>query len=237
MCVLSHKNKGEIFKMKKFIIVLLGLTLFLTVPLQTVAAVTQQPQEIKESYQTEIEGKLHTFNSVVKGSTQTITIDNGEKVETISYDRAKEELRINNELVDIEEFKEAGQELFNEDGEFTTKSNKDYQWRHVKSYKNKFNVTVAIVALVTTTILALPTGHGAVAGVMLTLKAIGIMATTVTTASGSTGQKVFYYKFDTYYSPKNGYWNNKFVLSVYKDSKRKKLVKKVSHTTRLGKKY
>lgn len=75
--------------MKKFLIVLLGLTLFLTVPLQTVAAVTQEPQEIKESYQTKIEGKLHTFNSVVKGSTQTITIDNGEKVETILTEQKK----------------------------------------------------------------------------------------------------------------------------------------------------
>lgn len=75
--------------MKKFIIVLLGLTLFLTVPLQTVAAITHQPQEIKESYQTEIEGKVHTFNSVTKGSTQTITIDNGERVDTVSFDRAK----------------------------------------------------------------------------------------------------------------------------------------------------
>lgn len=44
--------------MKKFIIGLLGLTLFLTIPLQTVVAVTLEPQEIKESYQTEIEGKL-----------------------------------------------------------------------------------------------------------------------------------------------------------------------------------
>ncbi|MEC0969674.1 MULTISPECIES: hypothetical protein [Bacillus] len=119
--------------MKKFIIGLLGLTLFLTVPLQTVAAVTLEPQEIKESYQTEIEGKLHTFNSVVKGSTQTITIDNGEQIDSVSYDRAKEELRINNELVDIKEFKEAGSELLSEDGEFNTKSNKDYQWRLVKN--------------------------------------------------------------------------------------------------------
>ncbi|NOL34544.1 hypothetical protein [Bacillus altitudinis] len=223
--------------MKKFIIGLLGMTLFLTVPLQTVAAVTLEPQEIKESYQTEIEGKLHTFNSVVKGSTQTITIDNGEQIDSVSYDRAKEELRINNELVDIKEFKEVGSELLSEDDEFNTKSNKDYQWRLVKTYKNKFNVTLAIVVLVTTTILALPTGTGAVAGAVLTLKAIAILATTVTTASGSTGQKVFHYTFKTYYSPKNGYWNNKFVLSVYKDSKRKKHVKTVSHTTRLGKKY
>ncbi|MFP3325149.1 hypothetical protein R0K05_18995, partial [Planococcus sp. SIMBA_160] len=95
---------------------MLGLMLFLTAPLQTVAAATQQPQEIKESYQTEIEGKLHTFNSLTKGSTQTITIDNGEQVDTVSFDRAKEELRINNELVDVEEFKEAGQELIKEDG-------------------------------------------------------------------------------------------------------------------------
>ncbi|MFP7229695.1 hypothetical protein SFB99_15840 [Bacillus altitudinis] len=220
--------------MKKFIMGLLGMTLFLTVPLQTVAAVTLEPQGIKESYQTEIEGKLHTFNSVVKGSTQTITIDNGEQIDTVSFDRATEELRINNELVDI---KEAGPELLSEDGEFNTKSNKDYQWRLVKTYKNKFNVTLAIVVLVTTTILALPTGTGAVAGAVLTLKVIAILATTVTTASGSTGQKVFHYTFKTYYSPKNGYWNNKFVLSVYKDSKRKKHVKTVSHTTRLGKKY
>ncbi|MCR6472541.1 MULTISPECIES: hypothetical protein [Bacillus] len=223
--------------MKKFIIVLLGLTLFLTVPLQTVAAVTHQPQEIKESYQTKIEGKVHTFNSVTKGSTQTITIDNGEQVDTVSFDRAKKELRINNELVELEEFKEAGKELINEDGEISTKSNKDYQWRLVKNYKNKFNITVAIVALVTGAILALPTGTGAIAGAVLTLKAVAIIATAVTSASGSTGQKVFHYTFKTYYSPKNGYWNNKFVLSVYKDSKRKKLLKKVSHQTRLGKKY
>ena len=121
--------------MKKFIIGLLGMTLFLTVPLQTVAAVTLEPQGIKESYQTEIEGKLHTFNSVVKGSTQTITIDNGEQIDTVSFDRATEELRINNELVDIKEFKEAGPELLSEDGEFNTKSNKDYQWRLVKPIK------------------------------------------------------------------------------------------------------
>ncbi|MFP3421816.1 hypothetical protein R0K30_20860 [Bacillus sp. SIMBA_154] len=223
--------------MKKFIILMLGLMLFLTAPLQTVAAATQQPQEIKESYQTEIEGKLHTFNSLTKGSTQTITIDNGEQVDTVSFDRAKEELRINNELVDVEEFKEAGQELIKEDGEISAKSNKDYQWRLVKTYKNKFNITVAIVVVVTGAILAIPTGTGAVAGAVLTLKAVALAASAVTSASGSTGQKVFHYTFKTYYSPKNGYWNNKFVLSIYKDSKRKKHVKTVSHTTRLGKKY
>lgn len=223
--------------MKKFIIGLLGLTLFLTVPLQTVAAVTLEPQEIKESYQTEIEGKLHTFNSVVKGSTQTITIDNGEQIDSVSYDRAKEELRINNELVELEEFKEAGKELINDDGEVSSNSNKDYQWRLVKNFKNKFNITVAIIVVVTGAILAIPTGTGAIAGAVLTLKAVALIASAVTSASGSTGQKVFHYTFKTYYSPKNGYWNNKFVLSVYKDSKRKKHVKTVTHTTRLGKKY
>lgn len=223
--------------MKKFIIGLLGMTLFLTVPLQTVAAVTLEPQGIKESYQTEIEGKLHNFNSVVKGSTQTITIDNGEQIDTVSFDRATEELRINNELVELEEFKEVGKELINEDGEVSSKSNKDYQWRLVKNFKNKFNITVAIIVVVTGAILAIPTGTGAIAGAVLTLKAVALIASAVTSASGSTGQKVFHYTFKTYYSPKNGYWNNKFVLSVYKDSKRKKHVKTVTHTTRLGKKY
>ncbi|MHC9080484.1 hypothetical protein [Bacillus pumilus] len=228
--------------MKKLVLVFLGLMLFLAVPLQTAAAVNQQPNEIKDSHKIEIEGKIHTFTYVLSGGVQTVSIDNGENVDVVSYNSNKEELRINNELVDnetVEQIKSGiGEDLkINEESQFNTLSNKSYNWKHVKSYKNEINITTTIVFLVTGAILMLPTGTGAVAGAIFTAKAIAVIVSAVISSSGSTGQKKFYYTVKTYYSPKNGYWNNKFILTVYKDKKRKKKLTKVTHQTRLGKKY
>lgn len=110
----------------------------------------------------------------------------------------------------------------------------NYNWKHVKSYKNSFNVKLFTVLAITGIILLLPTGTGAVAGVVLTAKIISVLAAAI---YSSSQQSKYYYTFDTYYSPLNGYYNNKFVMRVYKDSKRTKLIKSVSHTTRLGEKY
>ncbi|MDM5298150.1 hypothetical protein QUF51_08255 [Bacillus pumilus] len=228
--------------MKKLVLIFLGIMLFLTVPLQTVAAANQTTNEIKDSHQIEIEGKLHTFTSVVKNGVQTVSIDDGENVGVVSYNSNEDELRINNKLVDketIEQIKSGiGEDLsIDSDSQFDTLSNKSYNWKHVKSYKNEINITTTVIFLVTGAILMLPTGTGAVAGVIFTAKAIAVIVSAVISSSGSTGQKKFYYTVNTYYSPKNGYWNNKFILTVYKDKKRKKKLTKVTHQTRLGKKY
>ena len=41
----------------------------------------------------------------------------------------------------------------------------------------------------------------------------------------------------THFKNKDGYWWNKRVLSVYKDKKRTKLIKSITHETKYGKKY
>lgn len=240
--------------MRKILLVFSGILLFFMLPLQSYASVSSSSvpkfDGNEDSYTFELEGEMYTLTLVTKNDVQTVYIENEDGLETVSYDKGKDELRFNDELVDeevMEELRGVASELNYgevEDSnisEFGISSYKwdpnAYNWKLVKSYKNSLNITVATVLVVTGVILLLPTGTGAIAGAVLTAKAIAVLASAIVSASGSNGQKVFYYKFDTYYSPKGGYWNNKFVLSVYKDKKRTKLVKRVSHITRYGKKY
>ncbi len=229
--------------MKKFLLVFSIGLLFFSTPLQSMAAALNPSiPENQDSYSFEVEGEKYNLTLVTDGDVQTVYLESEKNgLETASYDRSTDELRFNNELADEEflgELKETANEISISDdfsiSEFSTQA--DYNWKLVNTEKNSFNVTVATVLVVTGLILLLPTGTGAVMGVVLTAKIIAVLASAIVSASGP-GKNTFYYTFKTYYSPLNGYYNNKFVLSVYKDSKRTKLVKTVTHTTRLGKKY
>lgn len=236
--------------MKKILLMLSVSILFFITPLQSYAALSSPSPSVpkteatEDSHTFELEGKVYTLTLVTEEDTQTAYIEheNGE-VESVSYNQSKDELRFNGELADTElfvEMKEAANELGGSDEELSSELSSqietfsNYNWKHVKSYKNSFNVKLFTVLAITGVILLLPTGTGAVAGAVLTAKVISVLASAIFSASQ---QSKYYYTFDTYYSPLNGYYNNKFVLRVYKDSKRTKLIKSVSHTTRLGKKY
>lgn len=236
--------------MKKILLMLSVSILFFITPLQSYAALSSQSplvpktEATEDSHIFELEGKVYTLTLVTEEDTQTAYIEheNGE-VESVSYNQSKDELRFNGELADTElfvEMKETANELGGSDEELSSELSSqietfsNYNWKHVKSYKNSFNVKLFTVLAITGVILLLPTGTGAVAGAVLTAKVISVLASAIFSASQ---QSKYYYTFDTYYSPLNGYYNNKFVLRVYKDSKRTKLIKSVSHTTRLGKKY
>lgn len=236
--------------MKKILLMLSVSILFFITPLQSYAALSSPSPSVpkteatEDSHTFELEGKVYTLTLVTEEDTQTAYIEheNGE-VESVSYNQSKDELRFNGELADTElfvEMKEAANELGGSDEELSSELSSqietfsNYNWKHVKSYKNSFNVKLFTVLAITGVILLLPTGTGAVAGAVLTAKVISVLASAIFSASQ---QSKYYYTFDTYYSPLNGYYNNKFVLRVYKDSKKTKLIKSVSHTTRLGKKY
>ncbi|MDQ0271259.1 hypothetical protein [Cytobacillus purgationiresistens] len=238
--------------MKKILLILTASILFFITPLQSFAALSNPSPSVpktevtEDSHTFELEGKVYTLTLVTEEGTQTAYIEheNGE-VESVSYNQTKDELRFNGELADAElfvEMKEAADELGGSDTEYSSDEElssqfetfSNYNWKHVKSYKNSFNVKLFTVLAITGIILLLPTGSGALMGVVLTAKIISVLAASIFSASQ---QSKYYYTFDTYYSPLNGYYNNKFVMRVYKDSKRTKLIKSVSHTTRMGKKY
>lgn len=230
---------------KRFLLIFSVLLLFFATPLQSLAALSSPPASngIKDSHTFEHEGETYTITLETIGDVQTAYVEsetNG--LETVSYDRAKDELRFNNELASDEflsELKGSAEEISEgeqiSDKEFSTMST-NYNWRLVKTFNNSFNVAVGTVLVVTGIILLLPTGTGALMGIVLTAKVIAVMASAIVSASDTSGS-VVYYTFKTYYSPKNGYYNNRFVFSVYKDSKRTKHIKTVEHITRLGKKY
>lgn len=239
--------------MKKFLVVFSTMLLLLIGPMHSYASATSldsvksniNVKGVKDSHTFIHDGEEYTLTLVTDNDLQTVYLESSNGVETVSYDKNKDELRFNGELADAEllqELKGAANSLSGEsidvvDDGMVDAFSDGYNWKHVKSYKDSFNVTVATVLVVTGIILLLPTGTGALAGAVLTAKVISVLASAIVTASSSDNQKVFYYTFDTYYSPKNGYWNNKFVLSVYKNSSRTQLVKRVEHTTPYGKKY
>lgn len=231
--------------MKKILLAFSSMLLFLTLPLNSYASAASSSIPVfvgnEDSYTFEMEGIIHTLTLVTKNGVQTAYLENEDGMETVSYDEGKHELRINDELVEeelMEELTGVANELSLqevEDLNISTMAASAYNWKHVKTYTNEFNVKIFTALAVIGIILLLPTGTGALVGVIFTAKLIGTLASAIVGASGSN--KKFYYKVNTYYSPRNGYYNNKFVLSVYKDKKRTKLVKSVTHITRLGKKY
>src|SRR5699024_1679396 len=241
--------KGDL-KMKKILLIVTGVLLFLMAPSDSYVSAGSLPSrdfvENEDSYTFEMEGKMHTLTLVTENGVRTAYLENEDGIETTSYDEKKHELRINDEVVEeeyLEELTEVANELSMQESEDLSISTiaakplnpKNYNWKHVKTYSGEFNVKIFTAITVIGIILLLPTGTGAIAGAVFTAKAIAVVANGIVAASGSN--KKHYYTVKTYYSPRNGYYNNKFVLSVYKDKKKKKLIKSVSHITRYGKKY
>ncbi|GKV67461.1 MULTISPECIES: hypothetical protein [unclassified Sporosarcina] len=238
--------------MRKVMLVFSVMLLFFMAPSYSHATASNlsvpQLSSNEDTYTFNVEGEEYTLTLVTENDVQTIYVESKDGIETVSYDNEKDELRFNGELADKEllgELRNAADELSEDLGLSESLSEKDsistlsggYNWKHVKSYKNSFHIGVATVVLVSGVVLLLPTGTGALAGALLTMKLIGIVASAVVAASGTNESKTYYYTFNTYYSPKNGYWNNKFELSVYKNSARTQLVERVSHITPYGKKY
>lgn len=243
--------------MKKIVIFLSVCLLLVSGPI-TSFALTQKPVEIEnpnnsmlDSYRTDtatfdFEGVTYTLTLNVEGDYQEAIISDGKTEETVSYDSKNDELRFNNELVsdeDLEIMKDSVADSSLEDGtvsldsEFQVMAKQKIPYKLVKTNHNAINVPVATVLIVTGLILLIPTGTGAVAGAVMTAKVIAIIAASVTSALKDTGNKYVYFTFKTYYKGQGGYWWNKFVLSAYKDDKRKKLIKTVTHETKYGKKY
>lgn len=231
--------------MKKILLIFSVMLLLFMFPLDSYASAsssfTSQFVESEDSYTFEFEGEMHTLTLVSNNDVQTVYIENKDGIETASYNKVKDELRFNGELVEdeiLDELKGTVNELHeSETLDFSPFSNTGYNWKFVKSYSNSFNITVATILAVTGVILLIPTGTGAAAGVILSAKVIATLASATVAASGSTGQKVFYYQLDTYYSPKNGLYNNRFIVNVWKQKDRRGFVTKVIHTTPYGKKY
>lgn len=245
-------QKGDLVQLKKITLVFSIILLFFMAPSYSYATASNlsvpQLGGNEDTYTFNVEGEEYALTLVTENDVQTIYVENKDGIETFSYDNKKDELRLNGELADEKlfgELRNAADELsedlglnesLNEKGSLSALS-AGYNWKLVKSYKNSFHIGVATVVLVSGVILLLPTGTGALAGALLTTKLIAVVASAVVAASGTNESKTYYYTFNTYYSPKNGYWNNKFELSVYKNSARTQLVERVSHTTPYGKKY
>ncbi|KAB2329467.1 hypothetical protein [Bacillus mesophilum] len=240
---------------KRFLLIFSVLLLFFATPLQSLAALSNQsvPNGIKDSHTFQLEGVTYTLTLETDEDVQTAYIESEKDgLQTVSYDRVKDELRFNGELAsdeylaeirdaseDLSEGLQKGEEKLSgdlqiSDAGFSTMS--DYNWRLVHTFNNSFNVTLFTVYAVTAIILLLPTGTGAVMGIILTAKIIASLASAIVSASDTSGSTIWY-TFKIYYSPKDGYYNNMFTLTTYKNSARTQYIKLVNHITRAGKKY
>ena len=239
--------------MKKIIPLFTIFLMFVSGPITSFAATDASENQIMvdsnhtDSATFEIDGITYSLTLKVDGDFQKAIIDDGTKKETVSYDSSADELRFNGKLVSDEEL-ESMKSIVDEgivrddiiktdDGKRTQVMVTKIPYKLVKTHKGSINVTVATVLVVTGLILLIPTGTGAIAGVVLSARAIAILASAIVSSMQCSCFKVVYFKFQTYYKNAGGYWWNKFVLSVYKDSKRTKLIKSVSTETKYGKKY
>ncbi|MEK5040373.1 hypothetical protein [Sporosarcina sp. FSL K6-3457] len=237
--------------MKKILLIFSTAILFLMAPTYSYATngSALQFNGSEDSHTFEVDGETYTLTLVTNNDVQTAFLESEDGVETISYDSRKDEIRINDELLDeaaLEEIKGISNELSQNlgligseivDSKISALADDGYYWRHVNTFKDSFNVTVFSVVIVTAIILALPTGTGIVFGIMFGAKAVSTLVSAIVYSSSDDNQKVYYYTIDTYFSNYGGFWNNKFVVSTYTNSSRTKLLDTFEHTTRYGKNY
>lgn len=232
--------------------------LFVSPPLSSIASAEESGLTNSSTAEVEIEGVnyLVTLWSTETYSEVTLKNLSDNQVETASYNKTKDQMVFNNELVSQEALQEmkgiassvdatSDIRLAFTDYSFSASTNDGYStdgvgptqpWKYVKSSYNAINVVLVTTLAVCGLILLLPTGTGFVAGVVISAKVLATLAIAIVSSVKNTGNRYVYTKLDTYYKYEMGYHKYKYVLSAYKDSARTKLISSVSHETRLGNK-